>query len=275
MYISSGDSFATVDVNGAYLRRLTLGGIPILKETGDLHLTHGGMALLAPYANRIRDGTYDFDGKTYTFKKNSEGNSIHGFAKESTFKILRRTRAKLMLHSLLSDHGYPGKLDLLISYVISPEKLEVRVRAENASKTVIPFQLGFHPYFLFDGRWGIESSGPVLKLSYFDSYFPDGSGEFINPNLLNSDKGGVLDNCFWVDGDLKLSLGSHDLIFKRDGFPFLQFYNGKYTESRSIAIEPMTAPPDCFNNGIGLKIIPSGKFETFSFSLELLGGNNK
>lgn len=269
VYISSGESSATIDAAGAYLRRLRLNGTSILKETSDMQATHGGMALLAPYANRIRDGAYTFMGKTYHFQKNNEGNSIHGFAKNSMFQIVRRTRARLTLHSLLSDDGYPGALDLLVTFTISPEKLEIKVRAENDSVVPLPFQLGFHPYFLFDKHWTAGSSGPIMKLSNHDGYFPDGSGKFVKSNYLDSKTCGSIDNCFWVDGDFSLHLGSYTLKFKRNGFPFLQFYNGEYAQGRSVAVEPMTAPANCFNTGIGLKTILPGDFETFTLQLML------
>ena len=269
MYISSGDSYATIDVTGSYMRRLTLDGRVIIKETDDLHPTHGGMAILAPYANRIKDGKYTFQGKNYHFVTNAEGNSIHGFARRSMFKIVRKTRAKIAVHSLLSDPGYPGKLDLLVTYVINSNSLEVRVRAENPSSSDLPFQLGFHPYFLFDKSWSIKSDGPMMELEYENSYFPNGKGKFMNPDALNSTARKRLDNCFWIDGEIAIDLGSHQLKLSRSGFPFVVVYNGIYSQSKSIAIEPMSAPTNCFNNGIGLKVLPSRGFETYSFTIEL------
>lgn len=273
MFIRSGDSSATIDAAGAYLRRLRIAGIPILKETSDMQPTHGGMALLAPYANRIRDGTYSFMGKEYHFQTNKEGNSIHGFAKDSMFQVVRRTRARLLLHSLLSDDGYPGALDLLVTFIISPDKLEVKIRAENDSNTVLPFQLGFHPYFLYKENWKAKASGTILKLSSKDNFFPNGTGEFIKADSLKSSNYGSIDNCFWVDGSFSMDLGTHILRLMRSGLPFVQFYNGKHAQNRSIAVEPMTAPPDCFNNRIGILEIQPGEFKTFSLQMIVDGKN--
>ena len=103
------NEFGSFDVEerGAYLSSMFLGSTRILKESHDMVDTHGGMAILAPFANRIRNGEYTYDGKKYSFAKNTEGNAIHGFAKSTDFSIVNQNESVITLESVLTDPGYP------------------------------------------------------------------------------------------------------------------------------------------------------------------------
>ncbi|KAA3635266.1 MAG: hypothetical protein DWQ02_10115, partial [Bacteroidetes bacterium] len=52
-------------------------------------------------------------------------------------------------------------------------------------------------------------------------------------------------------------------------FPYLQVYTPPHRNS--IAIEPMTCPPDVYNNGVGLIELIPGAESSFTFSMILEG----
>ncbi len=269
MKIGDSENFVEFQDNGAYVTALRLSGRDILKIPSDDIYTHGGMAVLAPFANRIRGATYSYNGHQYSLTQNSEGNAIHGFAKESKFVLVERKENEARLQSDLRNAGYPGSLEFTISYSLMSSEFRCRVVARNRSDQKVPFQLGFHPYFLVNPDWSISCEEPVAKLNYVDSYFPDGSATIHDPFYVESSSAPRLDNCYFSPGVLKLSDGKRNLLLVRHNMPYFVLYNGKYADGISVAMEPMSAPPDCFNNKIGLRIISPGEEAAMGFDLKL------
>lgn len=76
------------------------------------------------YANRIAGGRFVLDGKTYQLSLNDKTNSLHGGTKGFDKAIWRITDVKqgaqasvtLALTSPDGDQGYPGKLDVTVTY---------------------------------------------------------------------------------------------------------------------------------------------------------------
>jgi aldose 1-epimerase len=56
--------------------------------------------------------------------------------------------------------------------------------------------------------------------------------------------------------------GIYVSIFTNSKYPYLQLYTPPHR--KSIAIENLSAPPDCFNNGIGLQLLGPSKSQTFT-----------
>lgn len=254
---------------GAYLSSLFIGSTRILKESHDMVDTHGGMAILAPFANRIRNAEYSFDGKKYALTKNTEGNAIHGFAKGTDFTVVDQGDSGVTLESVLSDTGYPGKMKLRVHYSLSSNRFETKVEAENESDSDLPFQIGFHPYFSFSDEWSISTVSPVAMLNYQDNYFPNGECVLKDPFSMGSDHSLSLDTCYLSSGDIKFFAGTHRLVITRNELPYFVLYNGDYCEGKSVAIEPMSAPPDCFNNGFGLKRVKPKERYVCSFAIQI------
>ena len=277
MRIENESGSFDVEERGAYLSSMFLGSTRILKESHDMVDTHGGMAVLAPFANRIRNGEYTYDGKKYSLPKNTEGNAIHGFAKGTDFSILNQSESAITLESVLSDPGYPGKMRLRLSYSLLKNKFETVVNATNESDIELPFQIGFHPYFSFTDAWLISTDYPVAALRYKDKYFPDGECALLDPFTLNSDTSPVLDTCYLSGGKIIFSTKTHRITIERENLPYFILYNGSYAEGKSVAIEPMSAPPDCFNNGFGLKRIKpkSGIVCSFAIQFDSFGSMEK
>ena len=265
------NEFGSFDVEerGAYLSSMFLGRTRILKESHDMVDTHGGMAILAPFANRIRNGEYTHDGKKYSFTKNTEGNAIHGFARSTDFSIVNQNESVITLESVLSDPGYPGRVRLVVSYSLSKNKFETMVKATNESDIELPFQVGFHPYFSFTDEWAISTDYPAAVLNYKDKYFPDGDCTLLDPFTLNSDQSPVLDTCYLSGGKITFSTKTHSITVEREKLPYFVLYNGSYAEGKSVAIEPMSAPPDCFNSGFGLKRIKPKNGFVCSFAIQI------
>ena len=266
--IKSGSSSAEILQKGAYLKSLSLNGIQILKPSMDETMTHGGCAVLLPYAGRIRNGTYTYQGKKYLLPKNDEGNAIHGFLKDALMKISRKSASAVELQTPLVHQGYPSALDVEIKYEIFESVLSVKCKVTNVGNVEAPVSIGFHPYFL-GAEWEISHECEVEKLEMVDKLFPDGKR---NPYKFNGLKHGSedqFDDCYCFPCGVTLKTESYRLKMSKENMSYVMVYNGKWAEERSVALEPYTSAPDAFNNGIGLIRLSQNDSYECGFTLEL------
>ena len=269
LLIQRGSSRSEIDINGAYVKSIVLGGEEILKPSSDGIDTHGGMAMLLPYANRVRLARYVWNGKEYVLPKNNGKHSIHGLTREMQWNVAHRGSDSLTLSLKLDTECYPVPLFLKVTYTISDRAFSVSIEAHNEGDIPAPFMAGMHPYFKYDGEWKIECDRSLLRLNYEDSYFPDGSISPVDPVSLNSKSSLKYDNSFIAGDEVRLNAGKHKLNLHNRGMPFMVVYNGEYAEGKSVAVEPMSGAPDAFNNDIGLVAIKAKSSFTCSSVFEL------
>lgn len=264
------DSLAEIDQVGSYVMKLFIDGTEILKQSNDGKETHGGAAVLIPFANRVRDHTYRFEGKTYQLPVDSGNHSIHGLVRHVKWDVLQKEDDSVELGYVLTDPGYPSRLHNIVKYRIDGQSFTTKFEIENIGERNSPVMIGVHPYFLTPGDWDITADKPVKRLEYADRYFPTGEMTDFSMHQLTSKSGTAFDNCFLGDGDLHLHNGMNHILIERENMPYFQVYNGEYAEGKSVAIEPMTGAPDSFNNKLGLITIePGGKF-VCSYTISLI-----
>ena len=108
-------------------------------------------ATVGRYANRIANGRFKIDGKTYKLETNQAGNTLHGgpngFDKRR-WSITEQTEASVVfsLVSVDSDQGFPGKLNVSVRYELTEDN---RVSIEYTATTdkATPVNLTNHAYF--------------------------------------------------------------------------------------------------------------------------------
>ena len=107
------------------------------------------------FANRIGNGKFTLDGKEYTLAVNNGPNSLHGGIEGFNMKVwdvVSVTESTLTLHYLSPDgeEGYPGNLDVTVTYEISDDnQLKIHYEATTDKPTVIG--LTNHSYFNLKG----------------------------------------------------------------------------------------------------------------------------
>ncbi len=113
------------------------------------------------YANRIAEGKFTLDGKTYELAKNNGPNHLHGgvtgFDKaiwES--EITGGSSVKFTYLSKDGEEGYPGDLKVAVEYSLSENSLTWKATATTDKAT--PVNLTNHAYFNLTG----DPSGSVL-----------------------------------------------------------------------------------------------------------------
>ena len=135
-------------------------------------------AIVGRYANRIDNGKFTIDDIEYNLALNNNGTSLHGgvtgFDKVN-WRVVSyddKNYSSLKLNYLSKDmeEGYPGNLNVYVTYILTNEnELAVQYYAETDKTTIL--NLTQHSYFNLSG----ESSGDVLDHNleiYADSYLP-------------------------------------------------------------------------------------------------------
>ncbi|RMF02530.1 MAG: hypothetical protein D6772_03390 [Bacteroidetes bacterium] len=231
----------------------------------------GKSGVLYPFPNRLKDGRYEWKGKTYQFPINdpATNNALHGFGME---RPLRITQVDLgSWEAFIEMEGsydgslayYPWPFTFSLSYrLIAPDQLWVELALRNESAETIPVGLGWHPYFQLDDTLTKQRLQlPFMEMIGIDDrMIPTGKRypytEFAEAKAIGPT---VLDNCFALTADAVQATiylyghGRQLRYWQETGpgkFNFLQVFTPPYRHS--IALEPMTCNVDAFNNGEGL-----------------------
>lgn len=107
------------------------------------------------FAGRIANGKFSLDGKEYSLPLNAGCNHIHGgihafHRKFWTLKNREKDRIEFFYSSADGEEGYPGKLDVTVSFTISAaNELVINYRAITDAPTVV--NLTNHSYFNLSG----------------------------------------------------------------------------------------------------------------------------
>jgi aldose 1-epimerase len=117
-------------------------------------------ALVGRYANRIANGRFSLDGRTYILAQNNGSNALHGGYKGfdkvmwTASESERDGAPALELRYLSKDgeEGYPGNLDVTVIYSLKGNTLRIDYKATSDHDTVI--NLTNHSYFDLSGDQG-------------------------------------------------------------------------------------------------------------------------
>lgn len=116
-----------------------------------------GNPILFPFPNRIREGKYTFEGKTYEFEEKTDmGNSIHGLVYTRPWQVESAQAsddgAVLISRFEMSDfpglkRQYPFPFELRVTYTLKDGILLFDVDVKNTGDGNMPMGFGIHPYF--------------------------------------------------------------------------------------------------------------------------------
>lgn len=272
--LSAGEYHAEIRLDGAGLNSLTFNGRNLVEPFVPLHPEKFRGDVLAPWPNRIRDGKYAYDGVEYRVPLTEpvRQNALHGLVNLSLWSLLSKslTRAELT-YELPESELYPSTLKLHTIYEISEQGLLIEIIVENIGERAAPFGVSIHPYLVAD---------PESKVDYWslkmpsNRYFRVDDGrllpieiettpqnlDFRSPMQIGNT---FIDHAFLVDESLKEAdieilgpSGSGVGMSYSKNLNWIQIHtadrDGGADSRRSLAVEPMTCPPDAFNSGIDL-----------------------
>jgi aldose 1-epimerase len=278
---ADGHEATIVEVGGG-LRAYRAGDTEILYGYAQDELCPGSAGqILAPWPNRIRDGQYTFDGENYqlSISEPPRHNAIHGLVNWSRWTLREATPAAVTIeHDLVPQPGYPWPLRLRVSWSVSVDGLRAEHEVTNLAGRPAPFGLCVHPYVHVPGVPvdDLMLTVPAQSRLLSDSrLLPIGAARVAGTDFDYSEgrKVGttVLDTAF---GDLELSPdgrsevhieatdGRGVAVWADRAFTWWQVYTSDTLHPprvrQSVAIEPMTCPPDAFRSGRDLIVIEPG-----------------
>jgi aldose 1-epimerase len=241
-----------------------------------------GQALI-PWPNRLQDGSYEFDGRRHQLALNEpeHRNAIHGLVRWAAWTASEREPHRVVMeHVLYPQPGYPFSLTLSIEYALSDNGLRVRTTATNVGTGPCPYGSGAHPYLTLGsatvdrlllrvpGRTVLRSDERGLPIG--TEAVQDTEYDFRQPRQIGST---TLDHAFTdlvrdEDGLARVELrdpdhGTSVSLWVDESYPYLMLFTGDtlpdVRRRRSLAVEPMTCPPNAFRTGDALiRLDPGG-----------------
>jgi len=247
------------------------------REDFELHVSAKGFkgCKMSPFACRIQDAAYQFEEHTYRLDKFLlHGSAMHGLLYDAPFTVTwqfaneEHAGVALQYRYRGECNGYPFHYNCSITYHLKKNsELLITTDITNCDPEgrLIPMQDGWHPYFTLGGKIDdlLLKCKTNEKLLFDAAMIPTGRiepyEEFIQPKKIGNTH---FDDCFTVNHS-----GSQPLMVLRNAvtglqveirpdksYPYVQLYTPPHRNS--IAIENLSAPPDSFNNGISLIILP-------------------
>lgn len=128
---------------------------------------YGG--IVGRYGNRIAKGKFKLDGKEYTLATNNNQNHLHGGKKgfnDVVWDAEQTAPNSLKLHYLSKDgeEGYPGNLDITLTYTLTDSnELKIDYSATTDKATVV--NLTNHSFFNLHGAGNGDINDLVLTIN--------------------------------------------------------------------------------------------------------------
>jgi aldose 1-epimerase len=287
-----GQRAIVVEVGGG-LRSYEAAGRTILDGYGAQERCSGARGqVLTPWPNRLRDGTYEWDGASHQLdiSEPALNNAIHGLVRWRNWTAKARELHRVVLaHVLHPQPGYPFAISLEIAYELSDRGLGVTTTARNIGVQSAPYGVGFHPYLLAPGSDRINESILTLpaetRLLTDAGAIPEARTDVANGpfdfRMGRVVDGMVLDTCYTdLERDsssaarivLASAGGQTTTLWLDPAYRFVMAYSGdtlpRADRRRGLAIEPMTCAPNAFQSGDGLVTLQPGEVHTARWGLE-------
>lgn len=226
-------------------------------------------AALGRYANRIKKGQFELDGKTYQIPVNNNGNALHGGPggyDVVVWDVDKVTSNAIHLSYISPDgeEGFPGTLKVKMVYTLTPEN-EFKIEYEAVTDKATIVNLSHHSYFNLKG----EGNGTILdnyitlnasryipiddvaiplgELAQvggtpFDFVEPHLVGERINEDNVQLKNGAGYDHCWVIDKEEEGELVQAAVVYEPAGGrvltvltdqPGIQFYSSNWYDNKT------------------------------------------
>jgi aldose 1-epimerase len=290
--IAHGDQRAVVTEVGATLRTYVKGGLSVIEGfAGEEVPTHARGQVLYPWPNRMGEGEWTFSGRVGrpTIDDVAHATAIHGLVRWRPFRVEAVNQNRCVLSLLLHPTPeYPFLSEISVAYHLGSLGLTVTTTVTNRDGVPLPFGVGFHPYLAVTTPTIEGSLLEIPAKSYIavdERQLPTGEilplvGHQMDFSKRKSLSGHELDVTYTdlVRDDAGLAVatledangGEIDLSVDRN-FPYFQVYTGDNLEKgrrrTSVAIEPMTCPPDALRSGKDVVVLEPGQHWAGSWRL--------
>jgi aldose 1-epimerase len=267
---------AVVAEIGGGLRRYAFDGLDLIDGYAEGQTAPAGAGQhLVPWPNRIRDGRYRFADQVQQLPltEPSKQNASHGLLRWVAWRPEQVTARSLTTTCTVNPQpGYPHMIEVRVRYEVGRDGLVVEPSATNLGPTPAPFGYGAHPYVFipgvpihfcslqFEATTRVvcdERSLPVglepLEGTAYDFSVPKPIEDF---ELDNAFTGLARDDRGLATVQLSTKDGQGVEVWMDEAFGWIQLFTAdpipQPRRRRSIAVEPMTCPPDAYNSATDL-----------------------
>ncbi len=265
--------------------------------------------IMVPFANRIKNGKYKFDGKEYQMDPVPPRNQVmHGILSNVIYDLHKIESTENSITAIFITKkirkdvfkGYPFSFDVYVKYKLEEDKLTISITGENVGTEPAPFFSGWHGYFK-TGNNGIdhlELTVDAEKIIVVDNNLIPQEGDKAFANIANFPtldfrKGRHPERR--ILEDKKLDTGFADLMKHKDGYSRATIsdskngltlsvfqrggvtlvFTGDSLPSRireAIAIEPMQFMTNSFNRIKEMEgiVVQPGRNTEFTFGVEII-----
>ncbi|MFP5326916.1 MAG: aldose 1-epimerase [Acidimicrobiia bacterium] len=232
--LSAGDATASVDDRcGGRVASLRVDGVELLVTEGD-GTFRWGIFPMVPFAGRIRDGRFDFDGVGHQLPRVLEGHALHGTVFERVWDAIGDATLRTDLGEVWP---FAGSVEHAVD--LRPDSLRLHLRLRATEK--MPVTIGWHPWFRRDLGRGSPANLAVTADAMYERDAKLPTGNLVEPSPP------PWDDCFtgvrWP------------VVLRWPGFATLEISSDcthvvVYDEEEgAICVEPQTGPPDAVNLG--------------------------
>jgi aldose 1-epimerase len=236
-------------------------------------------AIMVPFAGRIADARYTFDGQSQDLQPGVVGAdraSRHGFVRDTEFDVTALSadengaQVTLSTNAIRPQPGYPHAIDLSVTFTLDAGGITLDVSMRNVGDSVAPCFFGWHPYFRLaassvDG-WQLQIPAQTLIRSGADLIALPGDAAYVSlddlpaldfrePRLLGDS---ILDHEYTdlhaeADGRIRTRLrdpasGLGMAVWQESGVMHAFTADTASRDARrAIALEPMECMANAFN----------------------------
>jgi len=262
----AGPATVSVDLaRGARLSSLVVHGHEVLTEpepgsTGAAaDPLRWGSFPMAPFAGRVRDGRFAWDGHIQELTPNFGGHAMHGTVFDRAWTVESQASGSLRLRADLQP-GWPYAGWAAQEATLGATRLDLRLEVHTTGPA-FPATLGWHPWF----RRRVGVGGALEVALDAGRYYPRDLDGLPVGSVEAPPADGPWDDCFtavaWPvvltwPGALELSMSStcdHVVLFDET--------------SHAICVEPQTGPPNALNHPEQATIVRPGHPLTAEMSL--------
>lgn len=261
----------------AGIRALTVDGVDIVETfPASVRPPFGTGTVLSPWPNRVEDGIWLLDGEKQQLDITEPllHNALHGLLVSTPYRVTEQTQDTISLAApVFPQHGYPFQLHTTVRYELLDDGLRVTHGFRNVGEGRAPVAVGTHPFFKIGGvatedlvltvnaatRFEVDARlNPVREVPVEGTDYDLRHGRRVGDLNLDDAFGAVE----MVDGTSTHRLTAPDgrfvELWQDESFGYVQVYTTHSFPSEggevcAIAVEPMTAPPNAFNSGLGVR----------------------
>jgi aldose 1-epimerase len=132
-------------------------------------------AIAGRIAGRVSGGRIDIDGKSHLLTRNDGPNHLHGGSVGLDKRVWRaeplaQNSLRLRYHSPAGEEGYPGNLDLSVTYTLT-DRNEFVFETEATTDQATPLSLTHHSYFNLGGEGSFSAANHVVQI-FAETFVP-------------------------------------------------------------------------------------------------------